>query len=369
MFYQDNSPTCPILLPASAAPSPARQLIRASHFSTALSNRPQSWRGTLETLWASLDKDRKPARHPEGADPKKYLPALSGAIYEPGQTRGKSNVSGLQLLILDVDNAMEVPAGEYHPSGRPKLAKVRIECPATIADFREPLSRQGIAAYLYSTWSSTEQWPRFRAVIPLAVPVPADYWPNLVAWTLTKANLLRWTRCIDLPCVQDVARLNFLPAQRPGGPQVERCIIPGDLLVPPEPAELLLHGVLKRELAPWQVQALEETLPVCPAVRSGKCSFAKRFRTRDGQPVDVRRLDVIRILVNLGCSVGPGRPWGPCTKYRTTCPWHSEHTDGLDDDSAVLFVEPGRWPRWHCSHACHAHLGLVDILETAGFQS
>lgn len=369
MSYQDNFPTCPVGLPTSTAPSSARPLIRASLFPTALSNRPKPWRGALETLWASLDKDRKPARHPEGADPKKYLPALSGAIYEPGRTRGGSNVSGLQLLILDIDNTMEVSTGEYHPSGRPKQTKVRVECPAIIEDFRGPISRQGIAAYLYSTWSSTELWPRFRAVIPLAVPVPADYWPNLVAWALAKTTLLPWMHCIDLPCVLDVARLNFLPAQRLGGPQVERCIIPGDLLIPPEPSELLLHGVLKRELAPWQIQTLEGKTPVFDAVRPGKSTLANQFRTRDGQLVDVRRLEMTKVLVSLGCSVGPGRPWGPGVKYRTTCPWHSEHTDELNDDSAVLFVEPGHWPRWHCSHTCHAHLGVVDILETAGFQS
>ena len=74
----------------------------------------------------------------------------------------------------------------------------------------------------------------------------------------------------------------------------------------------------------------------------------------------------LRLLEALGCEVGPARPMGGATKHRTTCPWPSEHTHGLDDDSAVLIMEAGTWPSWKCLHSHHAHLGLFDLMEAAG---
>jgi len=94
--------------------------------------------------------------------------------------------------------------------------------------------------------------------------------------------------------------------------------------------------------------------------------WAKRFRASDGNPLDLRTLDAMRLLESINCRVGPGRPWGSGMKHRTSCPWFEEHSHQANDDSGVLFMEPGRWPAWHCSHSHHSHLGLADLLEAAG---
>lgn len=344
--------------------------IAYSIFETAMDNQPKAKMSTWPGLCCALAIDRQPAPQPVGTDPKKYLPAISGAFYPPGSTRTCAHVVGLQLAIFDIDNSEEFETGEYHPSGRPKLKKRPISAPATIGAVCDELERLGIAAYAYSTWSHSEEWPRFRLIVPLASVVLPDLWPNAISWVLSVSGLLKWRESIDLPCSLDVARLNFLPAQRPGGPPVERREVKGEILEPPSPERLPLAGVPKQELAPWQKQALaKHTEQPCFSNKPGRCSWAARFRSSDGKLLDLKTLDAVRLLEGLGCRVSPGRAWRGGTKHRTSCPWSSEHSHALDDDCGVLFLESGRWPSWHCSHSHHAHLGLADLLEAAGVLS
>lgn len=193
-----------------------------------------------------------------------------------------------------------------------------------------------------------------------------DVWPNLIAWVLSSTGLSKWRDAFDMPCALDAARLNFLPSRRPGGPPVERRIVSGEILAPPSADKLPLCGIPQQKRQPWQRKALAKREGSCPVSRPGKCSWAVRFRSSDGKPLDLRTMDALRLLESLGCRIGPRRAWSGGTKYRTTCPWAMEHSHQLDDESAVLFMEPGRWPPWHCSHSHHAHLGLVDLLEAAG---
>lgn len=343
--------------------------IECSFFRTALDNQPKPWRGSWDTLCRSLKQDRESGLHPADADPKRYLPAISGAAYPQGATRGCSNVQRIQLALIDIDNTEELPdpCGAKHPSGRPVMVKRPLDAPATMAPVCAELERLGIAAYAWSTWSSTSSEPRFRLLIPLAEPVLPEVWAQAGEWVLSVTGLNRWRRCIDLPVLRDMARIHFLPARKPGGPSVERREVRGDLLLPPTLDELTRMAPPKPEIQPWQAEILAKRQgDGITASGSGKCAWAKRFRGSDGRPVDLRSLDGVRLLESLGCRVGPARNGGVCVKHRTSCPWPSEHSHALDDDSGVLFIEAGRWPVWRCSHSHHAHLGLMDLLEAAG---
>ena len=113
----------------------------------------------------------------------------------------------------------------------------------------------------------------------------------------------------------------------------------------------------RRELPAWEAER-----------KAGRVGYAwaSAFRASDGTPLDLATLDAVRLLEALGCRVGPARSHGAGVKHRTTCPWAAEHSGGLDDDAAVLFMEPGRWPVWRCAHSGHVCLGLRDLLEGAG---
>ena len=306
---------------------------------------------------------------PDGNNPKKGLPGICGATFEEGTTRAQANVTSLQLVLLDVDNAEEYLTGELHPSGRPVIGKRPIGAPALLGPICDELARLQIAAYAWSTWSSTPAWPRFRLVIPLAAAVPADVWGQLGDWAIGVSGLSRWRAGLDLPVLRDIARLNFLPAQCPGGPPVERRQVLAPLLIPPPTPELARFPPPQPVMAPWQKEALERRQAArngSPTGALGRHSWAKRFCGADGRPLDLKELNAVRLLEALGCEVGPARPMGGATKHRTTCPWPSEHTHGLDDDSAVLIMEAGKWPSWKCLHSHHAHLGLFDLMEAAG---
>lgn len=82
-----------------------------------------------------------------------------------------------------------------------------------------------------------------------------------------------------------------------------------------------------------------------------------------GHPVDFNSIDLISLLAIRGIRVGGPRSYKGGTRWRCSCPWAQEHSGGVDDDSAVVFQTPGRWPSFHCSHSHHAHLGLQDVIE------
>lgn len=343
--------------------------LRCSFFRTALDNQPSPWRGSWDALATSFGRDRVPLALPKGHDPKKGLPGICGATFEEGKTRAQAHVTALQLILLDVDNAEEYLTGELHPSGRPVVGKRPIGAPALLGHICDELERLQIAAYAWSTWSSTPpDWPRFRLVIPLAAAVPPDVWGQLGEWAIGVSGLSRWRSCLDLPVLRDTARLNFLPAPRPGGPPVERRQVFAPLLVPPTADELARVAAPAPTMAPWQKEAVARREAAGQALGQGggKHAWAKRFRGSDGRPLDLKELDGCRLLEALGCQVGAARSMAGATKYRTTCPWPAEHSHGLNDDSAVLIIEPGKWPSWKCLHSHHSHLGLFDLMEAAG---
>lgn len=344
--------------------------IACTFFKTALDKWPTPWEGGWEGLCRSFHDLRSPAIHPEGADPKRYLPAICGATFTKGSWRACGNVMSIQLAILDFDNAQEIPdpGGATHASGRPIMIKRRVDAPASMDVVCAELLRRGITAFGWSTWSNTKEWPRFRLVIPFERPVLPDDWPQMTDWLLGAVGLKEWRRCIDMPVLRDTARLHFLPAQRTGGPAVEWREVVGRLMVVPTKEILDRIPKSKPSLQRWQFEAIAKraTFPASSGSAQDRFGWARRFRSAEGQRLDVKTLDALLLLGALGCLVGPGRSSGGGSKYRTTCPWALEHSHQLDDDSGVLFIELGRWPAWHCSHTHHRHLGIGDLLELAG---
>ncbi len=98
---------------------------------------------------------------------KKQIPAWSPALYKDGHTRGKAGVQALSCLVLDYDNGTPIEAA--------------LDCWGW---------RPGI---LHTSYSHTEQAPRFRVIMPLSQPVPAEDWPAVYAWAE------RWSSNLDNP--------------------------------------------------------------------------------------------------------------------------------------------------------------------------
>ena len=326
--------------------------ITCSFFTHAEDALPKPWAGRWPSLLELLSKTNEPRNRAKGDNPKKGLPAIAGALFSPLH-RGKAEAQSLQLLGLDYDNGVdEVIKDEFHPSGRPKTRKALIDNPVTMEEVTEALQKSHALAYQWSTWSNRHDWPKHRAIVALAHPVPAGLWHPATEWALRDLGLEDTRRGLDLAALRDVARMYFLPGHPEGADAIRRGEVFGCALAIP------LDQLAAADL-PAAV-ALRHTQVERNVRKSEGYRWAARLQ------VDLSTLRLAELIADLGVQVKPAGPYLGGNRWRTHCLWPAEHTDGQDDDSAFVIHEPGRWPTWSCSHACHLHLGLQDVLRAAG---
>lgn len=90
-------------------------------------------------------------------DAKRDLRLWSPAVYRPDATeRGGDGVSHVSCLVLDYDSGTKITEAL-------------------------PLWQDWFHL-IHTTWSHTPQHPKFRVILPLAVPVPASEWEAMWAW-------------------------------------------------------------------------------------------------------------------------------------------------------------------------------------------
>lgn len=324
-----------------------------SFFRNAMDNAPSTWEGPWERLAEILQRIHEPKPGLTGDAAKKSLPALCASTFAPGATRSRDAVTGVHLLLLDFDNACEEPTEARHPSGRVMTRKVRLAEPVGMEMIGTLLKSASIAGLGWSTWSAKSEWPKHRWVVPLSAPVPGCLWPQAAEWAVSMLGLGAFRAAIDGPVLHNPAALAFLPGA-PEPSSIRFMEVTGQpLSIPSEGLEAVTMP--RRELPPWEVER--------KAARDGE-QWWMRYRV-NGLPVDFAALDLVPILERLGCKLGPERPWQDGAKRRCTCPWAQEHSGGVDDDSAVIFTEPGKWPRFACLHSGHAGVGLREVVEAA----
>lgn len=75
----------------------------------------------------------------------------------------------------------------------------------------------------------------------------------------------------------------------------------------------------------------------------------------------------LAFLRGLGMAVSAKVPLPDGDGWRTSCPWHLEHTDGADDSSCgfVTLWPDGRLRHWECKHRHCEGRGLDDLLSLA----
>lgn len=323
---------------------------------------PINWAGT----WAKLVQGfLREFPFEQGVPPsaaKRTLPAICGSEFQAGTSRRRDSAVRVGLLLGDVDNTSELVSNDFHldPHGnsttRPKMTKVPLTDPVTMAMVAGVLEEAGVVAFLWATWSSRPGNPRFRFAVPLAIPIQADLWPQASDYAIKTLGLEKFRHAIDIPVLRNPAALAFLPGSI--FPEyLERSFVDGDPFhIPSRPLSQM--AAPRKVLSPWQTNIVRQR-----SIQVGPRWWQAYL---DGGRLDnFHTLDLPGIISGLGCSVGHPQPWKGGVKYRCTCPWHGEHTGGEDDDSAVVFMAPGSWPAWHCSHAGHGHMGLRDILELA----
>ena len=323
---------------------------------------PANWLGTWRGLVRALCRDFPYDSGVPLSEGKKTLPAICGGEFKPNTSRRRDHVARVGLLLLDWDNSTEIDTGSYHldkaglPTNRPVMQKVQIENPVTLEQVAEALELAGVTGVLHGTWSSRPGKPRFRVVLPLMLPIVADLMPKAAEFAIQHLGLTQFRRGLDGAGLCNPAGLALLPGSV--YPEyIERRFVDGSPLFIPL-SRLSTVDTPKPKLASWQRAVNKMRHEV------GEQRWWQSYLSQ-GRLQDFHDLDLVGILQSLGCWVGGSRSWGSGIKHRCTCPWSAEHTGGVDDDSAVIFMAPGHWPVWHCSHAGHAHMGLRDVLELA----
>jgi len=163
------------------APSPYAPASTVPRWAVSLYRSARDARPTAQAwTWAALRESLSVFREAPGIADKRDLPAWSPAALAAGARRANDNVAAVSCIVLDYDDGTSLDAalGPW------------LDWPC---------------AY-HTSWSHTDEVPRFRLVVPLQRPVPARAWRWVWAWAAGRA-----AGGIDGAC-KDASRLYFLPA-------------------------------------------------------------------------------------------------------------------------------------------------------------
>jgi len=259
-------------------------------------------------LLAAADKAREHAQRKT----KMYLPCWSPVRCLPAATRGILAVEHVTCLVLDYDDGTDLDAA----------IAPWLDWPVLVA----------------TTWSHTPAAPRFRVVLVLDRPVPAEAWPRVWAWAATRA-----VGTVD-PACKDPSRLYLLPAVR--GPRAPYRRIVHD------PGGHLLD-------LDWERMPAVETTPPPPAEPANRNPRAR-------PPADAARAHARKVLRRDGAARRRAADWlgAPVVGRRAEkvpCP-------ACGRPSVWFWLEPGALSTAQCHHkkSCGWWGHLDELLDAHG---
>jgi hypothetical protein len=150
----------------------------------------------------------------------------------------------------------------------------------------------------WTTYSSTSEHEKFRAIVPLAAPVPVDQWERASERALTHLGLDPFRRGLDLPVLHNPAALAFLPGS-PDPSAIHRAEAAGKHLAI-QLDSLLNEDAPRPPWTPWQNAILEAR----QAEREKGEQWWMTYRI-GGRPVDFQSLDLASILEGRGRTMTP----------------------------------------------------------------
>ncbi len=312
--------------PGSGAPPPApRPADQIELRITEFPHVAQAQGRDLDLTWAELVARLKDPVYSEAKDD---VGLFSPTRFE-GARRAKANARYIYLMVLDVDN---------------KQAKDGSK-PVTGREVGAALKAHGLAGVLATSWSNTQDLPKFRVLLPLLDPVPAEAWSRYVPAALESSGLMAFAHGFDLPCTLDVARQFFWPS----APFSQVCTVveihglPLAVQIPPEPGP--------------------RPAPDAPKPNGGSPPAPRPARAARG---DYSTLDVVGWFTTHGCY---GRPGAKPGQHLVRCPWdhlHAHPGKPIDSSTAVWEASGGCWPQFDCKSTSHQQAGIKELLELWG---
>lgn len=272
------------------------------------------------------------------ADPKMATPAFSIATFLPDRPRSISSVASIQLLAFDFDN---------------KHTEDKVVQGQEVAEHLDGL---GVTGFIYTTYSSTPEKERFRVVIPLERSVQSrqinEDWFQLSEWALARLGFTLYRElkgCLDLGSLHNPAGIHFLPSS-PCREQMRFWNVDGN------PLSLPLDEI-KAFQAPVEIG------------RSGGYTHhgTPDFTWTEPFAINFTSLRLRQLLEDHGIKTSHPSPVEGGFKYRCQCPWGEEHSQVKNGMDAYIQLRQGRFPTFHCSHACHCDTHTIrDVAELFG---
>jgi hypothetical protein len=268
---------------------------------------PVSWTEFIDSL-----------NNPQSTEAKEKVWLFSPAAFEEDK-RSKENATKLSMFVLDIDNPQV-------KKGKP---------PVTMEDVLKVLIERGLQHALASSWSHTEEHPKFRVILPLAHPIRKEYWHRWTPAALEATGLKPFFHAMDKSCMKNTAAIYYFPSAPDGDPWVIQN--EGDLLDVPMPDSIKLDF-----------------------------SHIKFHQPRDAQASnkgDYTTLDVVRLFEAHDAYIKPKADHPGL--HIVVCPWSTQHTDQkLDTATCVREGEAGRqWPSFQCMHDHCTGKTMKDVLE------
>lgn len=250
-------------------------------------------------------------------------------------------ILGKGVAREDKDRNLWSPAA-FHEGGRRKNADVAtLSC--LVLDFDDGVHWDDLIAgwlgyewVIHTSYSHTDEKPKWRAIFPLAADVEAADWPDAYARMATALGGSH----VD-PACKDASRMYYLPAHPKGAP-FYTAHRDGMWLTP--------------ELFP----PLPSPAPLPPQASNGHAKV-------EGEG-NYSTLDVVAWFTAHGCY---GKPMGG-KLHAVDCPWKHEHTQdsAASHSDTVVMESEGEgtklWPQFKCLHAHCVDRGIKDVLALWG---
>ena len=168
--------SAPVSLAAPAESEPQRFAISTynNEFDNVPKPRNWTWPEFCQRLGKHLSRSKKSGN-----------PMWSAAQYYPEAKRCKAGVELITMAVLDIDSGTPVDQ---------VIAQIK-----------------GYAYLIHSTYSHTDEYPKYRVILPLVEPSEAEQWP--MHW----ARINHWFGNINDPAVKDQSRGYFIPCRPVGG--------------------------------------------------------------------------------------------------------------------------------------------------------
>jgi len=242
----------------------------------------------------------------------------SPVAYGATKARKAENVAEVSCLVLDFDKGA---------------------CPEKLTPAWEEEGLEFVIHTTHSHMADEDQTPKWRAIFPLARPVPAGVW---------KATYRKLTAHLagghaDRSC-KDVSRMYYLPSCPKEREELAFYVHhPGRPLDPnevPEPAEEVVE--------PAEGKSRRKPLPA-------------------GAKGDYRTLDVVALFEAhdlYGRCIDPAEG-----RHAVLCPWVHEHTMKRPadyGDTVVWEADGEKWPRFYCSHDHCQGRSIEDVIAELG---